>query len=521
MSDLAKDFDSIFGGLRRVHGRYVVPTDAKPDANGKLLGKAWTQHTALTVADFENHLSGKPITTQSGDETIVGTIGIGVCPIDDDSNCVFGAIDVDVYPLDLGHLQNDVKTLALPLIVCRTKSGGAHLYLFLSEPTPAELVRSRLMEWAVLLGHPGVEVFPKQTKLASTNDSGNWINLPYSSGKRSTRYALKPDGTAMSPEEFVIAARAAAISSTLLASIVIEAHNQDFLDGPPCLQTLAKKGFGDWQNNGLFNVAVYLRKKHGDGWEAHLEAYNRKLMSPPVEHHAVVSTMKSVSKKGYSYMCKQDPICGSCNKQVCLTREYGVGGTTGDPGVVFGELDKLETDPPIWIWDVNGARLELSTEALMDQRKFHILATELLNMWPAFVKPNVWQALVRERLERVRIVSVPEDATRKGQLWVQLARFCTSKARGKSMDELLLGRPYTDPVDGRTYFAAADFLQYLQQHRINGINEKELYRWLRDRDVEHHFKSFKGKGINCWSIPAFPEQTEEHSIPRAVQEEPM
>ena len=524
MSKLAEDFDRLFGGLRRVHGRYVVPVDARPGADGKVLGKAWTQHTELTVEDFENHLSGKPITTMKGDEKIVGTIGIGVCPIDDNSECVFAAIDVDVYPLDLTRLQADVHSLELPLITCRTKSGGAHLYLFLNEPTPAELVRSRMMEWSVALGYPGVEVFPKQTKLASKNDEGNWINIPYQGGKRSTRYALKPDGSAMSPEEFVAAARKAAISMDLLASIKIQADRiggQDFLDGPPCLQALARKGFGDWQNNGLFNIAVYLRKKHGQGWETRLDDYNRRLLSPPVGSRDVAATIKSVSKKTYSYMCKQEPICGACNKQVCLGREFGVGGSVDDPGVVFGELDKLETDPPIWIWSVNAARLELGTADLMDQRRLHVLVTEKLNIWPNMVKPAIWQALVRECLARVRVVEVPEDATRKGQLWVQLARFCTSKARGKSMDELLLGKPYTDPAEQRTYFAAADFLQYLQQHRVTGVNEKELYRWLRGRDVQHHFKSLKGKGINCWSVPAFPEQTEEHAVPRTPQEEPM
>jgi hypothetical protein len=523
LSRLAEDFDTIFGGLRRVHGRYVVPSDAKPDGNGKILGKAWTQHSDLTIQDFENHLSGKPITTMKGDETIVGTIGIGVCPIDDDSNCVFGAIDVDVYPLDLRKLQKAVHDLELPLVICRTKSGGAHLYLFLSEPTPAELVRGRLMEWAVALGYPGVEVFPKQTKLASKNDEGNWINLPYQGGARSTRYALHADGSAMSPEEFVATAYASAISSTLLAQIQMpeeQLAEQEFLDGPPCLQALAQKGFGDWQNHGLFNVAVYLRKKHGDGWSKHLQAYNEKLMSPPVGTRDVASTIKSVSRKTYSFMCKQEPICGVCNKQVCQTRQFGIGkGTADDPGVVFGALIKIKTDPPMWIWDVNGARIEVSTDDLHDQRKFHKLVTNKIDKWPKFVKPSVWHDIVTTCLDKVESMAVPEDATRGGQLWVQLARFCTSKARGKSMDELLLGKPYTE--DRRTYFAAADFLQYLQQHRVTGINEKELFRLLRERGVDHHFKMLKGKEIICWSVPAFKEQTEEHSVPRTPQEEPM
>lgn len=525
--EIAEAFARLFAGLDRVHGRYVVPTDARPDAKGKIAGKAWTAHEPLGLEDLVAHLSGEEVSVKNGDGRLVGALGIGVCPIRDDATCVFGAIDVDVYPLDLKKLVADVISLELPLVVCRTKSGGAHLYLFMREPAAAELVRSKLMDWAVALGFPGVEVFPKQTKLASKKDEGNWINLPYQGGSRSTRYALKRDGSAiMNPLEFVRTAEAAAVTPAWLEAFsppakAAEALGADFLDGPPCLQTLARKGFGDWQNNGLFNVAVYLRKKHGIGWEERIEDYNRKLMDPPVPAKDVVSTIKSVNKKSYSYMCKQEPICGVCNRQVCLTREYGVGGSGDDPGVVFGEILKIETDPPVWIWDVDGARIEMDIKDIMDQRRFHVLAIEKLNKWPNLVKPLVWQGIVRERLARIKTVKVPEDATRRGQLWVQLARFCTQKGRGKVMDDLLLGRPYTDPKGGRTYFAAADFLQYLQQHRFFGVTEKELYTWMRERQLDHHYSKLKGKGINYWSVPSFPEQTEEHAVPRGEQEEPM
>lgn len=508
---LAERFAARFEGLRRAYGSYDVPAGTKPDEDGKLLGPRGTRKGEVTVDLWEAHLAGGH--------------GLGIVPINDESMARFGAIDVDVYPLDLQSLQRDVARLKLPLIVCRTKSGGAHLYLFLSEFADAELVRTKLLEWSVLIGHPGVEVFPKQTRLASENDTGNWINMPYAGGRRSTRYAVGADGKAMTPEGFLDAADGIAVSPAALRNFSppIDASDEALLGGaPPCLRTLAKRGFGDWGNNGLFNVAVYLRKRYGDdAWQGELDRYNRELFEPPVGFKDVQSIAKSVAKKNYGYMCRQEPISSVCNRQVCLGCEFGVGGTKDDPGVVLGELVMLETEPPTWIWDVDGARLEVDTATIMDQRRFHAVAVERLQKWPNFVKDDTWRGLVRERLARVQRAPVPEDATKEGQLWVQLSRFCTGRSVGRSLDELLLGKPYTDEERGRTYFCSSDFLQYLGQHRMNGITQTELFRFLRKRGVEHHFSNVKGKGLNYWSVPAFARQTEDHDVPRRPPPEAM
>lgn len=518
---LAEEFHRLFAGLERSHGRYVVPAGAKPNAQNKLHDTKWavTVHERVTVTTWELHLAG--------------TSGLGVVPIRDDATCVFGAIDLDPHdakgnyvPMDLPALAASVVRLGLPLVACRTKSGGAHLYLFLKEPVPADVVRSRLLEWAVALGHPGSEIFPKQTRLASEKDDGSWINMPYQSGARSTRYALHDDGTAMTPEEFIATADRTAITKAELIAFVMPPDEEfgDLLEGaPPCLQTLAKQGFGNWEQNGLFNIAIYLRKRYPDNWESRIIEYNQKVLDVMAPFDVVRSTIKSVAKKSYSYMCKQEPICGVCNRQVCLSREFGIGtgGGEDDPGVVFGEILKLETEPPTYIWDVNGARLELSVDDLMDQRRFHKLVINTLSIWPSMVKAGAWQDIVRERLSRLTTAQVPEDATKEGQFWVHVQRFCTSRTRGRSMDELLLGKPYTDVAVGRTYFCSADLFQYLTQHRFSGATEKDVYRWLRDREVEHHFSILKGKGLNYWSLPAFQEQTEPHGVPRGAPPEKM
>ena len=527
MSKAAERFSKIFAGLSRSGGRYVVPRGAKPNAEGKVLGRAWTAHAPITQELWEAHLSGKEITVKNEetDEPITGALGIGVVPIREDGTVVFGAFDVDVYPLDLKKLLDDARTLKLPVIICRTKSGGAHGYLFGTEPLPAELVRDKLTEWAVALGHPGIEIFPKQTRLSDLSD-GSWINAPYSGGDRSVRYALKPDGSAMTVDEFVKAVEKVAVSEEALRAFELppdDLADETLLGAPPCLVSLAKSGFGDWGNNGLFNVAVYLKKRFGDGWDSRLTEYNELWDGLRLSANDVATIAKSVKKKKYQYKCKDAPLNSVCNRSLCLKRDFGVGGPN-DPGVIYGELVKVATDPVTWIFSIDGAEIECATGDLADQRKFREIVMEKLSKWPNMIDPDEWAKMIRERLARSTTIDVPADGTREGQFWAHLANYCTGKARARTLDEILLGKAHTDILGkafkgakpGRVYFRSTDFYAYLTAHRFSGFSERDAWRWLRRRGAEHHERALKGKVVDFWSVDAFPEQTEEHDVPRGA-----
>ena len=181
-------FMQLFDGHGSVYGVYNGITEERGD--GKKIGTdRRTVRSAVTVDLYERHLAGKN--------------GLGICPIRADSTVRFGAIDIDVYA-ELSHatLAKVLTDNKLPLLVCRSKSGGAHIYCFASEPVPARLMVDRLKEIAATLGHGNAEIFPKQIA-ASDDAGGNWINLPYFNGLLGTRYAVKADGDALEMEEFL------------------------------------------------------------------------------------------------------------------------------------------------------------------------------------------------------------------------------------------------------------------------------------------------------------------------------
>lgn len=186
--------------------------------------------------------------------------------------------------------------------------------------------------------------------------------------------------------------------------------------------------------------------------------------------------------------------------------------------MVFGQLIKIETDPITWIWDVDGARIQLETAEIKDQGRFHTRCMEELNKWPARVKPNQWADIVRGFLETCEVMDVPEDARPEGQMWFYLEQYCTQQARARSKEELLQKKPWTH--DGRVYFSGPSFHQYLTKQGIR-INTRTLWVWLRERGAETQFMNIKGRGINVWSVPAFSEQTEELDVPTIANQEEM
>ena len=133
----------------------------------------------------------------------MGSQSLGIIPINDDNQCVWGCVDIDSYAgFDHKKLIDKIKQFKLPLLVCRSKSGGAHVFLFTADPVSAERMRDKLTEIKTLLGYGGSEVFPKQIELKSADDTGNFLNLPYFNGDQSTRYAFTGDGDAATLEEF-------------------------------------------------------------------------------------------------------------------------------------------------------------------------------------------------------------------------------------------------------------------------------------------------------------------------------
>ena len=220
-------FKKIFDGQNRAHGIFISSGEVS-DKN-KIKGSGKVIQESITDSLWKKHLDGEGAS-------------LGVIPINDDSQCKWGCIDVDTYPLDHRKIAKDIKNKKIPLVVFRSKSGGAHLFLFVEKFISALAMRKKLQEFASNLGYASCEIFPKQIEIkVDRGDTGNFLNLPYFAGENSTRYAYDNDGLPLTLKDFLDYYDEVVVKVEdfkKLKAKIKQKENEEISEGPPCLQTM-------------------------------------------------------------------------------------------------------------------------------------------------------------------------------------------------------------------------------------------------------------------------------------------
>ena len=481
-----------FAGSDAAHGQTQIGNTRR---NGKTEAKSFVVREPLTEAKVAEHLSGKS--------------GVGAIPIRSDNKCRFGVIDVDTYPIDHQKIAQKLERFKVPMTVCRSKSGGAHVYLFLDEWYEAADIRDYLSEIAAALGHAGCEIFPKQDQiLAERGDVGNFINLPYFDAENTTRYAVLADGSDLELDQFLDHIESNRVSLGALEKIDFGTQKQAFGDAPPCLQLFLNTGIPEGtRNKVMFNVGNYLKKKFPEEWKIEFEDVNQKHCTPPLPAQEIVQLQTQIERKEYGYQCKEEPLCSHCNRGLCKNRKFGIGGESLMPQV--GGLTILLSEPRLYFLDVDGQRLELSTKQLQIPLQFQEACMEQLNYMPPLLKPTEWQPMVNEMMVNATTIEVPEELTIAGQFKELLEIFCTSRIRAMSPEELELGKPWTE--DGKTYFKIKGLQEFLKQRGFTKLTRPQMQERLKvmnsneECNGKFRYRDDVGKRheVRVWWVPEF------------------
>lgn len=484
---------ALFEGYAGAHG-----THGTTEHNAAKGGKNEIKKTARTVRD--------PVSVELWEKHLLGTQALGIIPIREDGMCLWGCIDVDEYDLNLGEVVKKIAQRRLPIVVCRTKSGGAHLFLFLHTPAPAEEMRSRLRQMAASLGWGTSEIFPKQNQILSDRgDLGNWLNMPYLDFSQTKRYGVKESGGGMDIAEFLAYAEGKRTSIHEIAEPDTP-QDESLDDGPPCLQHLTVVGFPEGtRNNGLFGLGTFCKKKFPGRWKEVLEEYNRKYMTPPLPAEEVIQTINNLEKKDYEYKCKDVPMMSYCNSTLCRTRKFGVGGAGKYPTI--SGISKLDAgEDTLWFVDVEDVRLELTTEQLQNYRMFQKVAMEQLTMYFLPMKAETWAAMVGEAMTNATIIEPTPEITAIGHFLELLGQFVTDRHRGLKKEELLLGKPWQDESTGRHYFRLQDLMRFLDRAQFRRWGRNMVARRLEQEKQDgkniggHGFFNIDGNGINVYYV---------------------
>ena len=468
-------FKKIFSGLTIAYGQYQP---GERGANGKQKGKAFIVRKNVTDDLWKNHLEGKGP-------------ALGIIPITENNDCRWGCIDIDEYELNHLSLIQSIRSFNFPLIICRSKSGGAHLFLFTKENIPASLMQSKLKQFAKALGYEGSEIFPKQTEiLVERGDTGNFLNLPYFNGTKGLRYAFNDNGSASTLEEFYKLYDVLACGRQEMEKIKVQEKKIDeaFPNGPPCLNKLASVGFGEGsRNNALFNIAVYYKQSHPDTWEDKIVESNSKYMEPALSNNEVQQLIKSINRKGYDkYRCKDAPINAVCQSRLCRTKRFGVGyGEEQMP--MLGNLTKYTSSPPQWFLDVSETRIELKTEQLYSSPLFALACLDQANLVIPVPKPKDWKELfLKPLMQNLQEVEPLESLDPINELTSLLQDWTTNRQSARKLDDIFNKLPYTDDKREFTYFRMEDFYNFCKRNHweIDKIKTGNLLKRLEDIFVE-------------------------------------
>lgn len=472
-----EEFKFVFSGLEWAYGQWSKANKAK------------TLRKAPSDIQWESHLNG--------------TCGLGIVPIQKNGKCRFGAIDIDQDSIDLVVLSKKIKEKGFPLICCRSKSGGAHLYHFADPVISAVALRKKLSDWAGKLGFGKSEIFPKQEKLVD-GEVGNWINLPYFNAEDTDRYAVV-NSKKLSLKEFLNEVK------ILISSVEVEEEKMlpSFSGMPPCLTSLIETGIPKGhRNEAMYNYTVYMRKSAPEAWEDNIHQLNHEIFKPPLSTKEVNSIIKSVDKKDYGYKCKTAPIDMFCNRIDCLTKEFGVKNVTDTYNdIMVGSVTKVLTDPPRWILEVNGVDIILTTEEMMNYLKVRILCLEKIDMVVPPMKPEEWLKVLKDRLTTKTVITAPEDTGVSGPIMAALTEFLSMYDRAKNKEDIIRGIPVPYNIEGKAIicFRSHDFMSFMMMKKMPSVPGPNLWMMLRGYGCGHTKIKFGGKAMQVWTAPVTDE----------------
>lgn len=482
MPSQVERYANLFRGLGRAFN--ILETErAKQESGGS---QPFVRREKVELSHYEWHLNGY--------------YGLGINPVNDDDQCHFAALDVDLYGSNY-HAQLSLKVREYGGIVCVSKSRGAHVFFFFTRPASAEQVRDKLAQLTGALGLSGesgkAEVFPRQHTLrGGTEDQprvGNFIQLPMRGGLSedgALRGFYKDGEVHHKLDDFLNFAESLRQSpEKFLGHDTSPREGQGaqlFANGPPCLASIADQGgFGDHsRNNGMLNVALFLIRKVSAGnaddeaWEDEFRTYNERLCHPPLEETELQKLISS-AKKQKTYTCNKAPIESFCQRSICIRRKFGVNfgsATTGLPYI--DDLVKETYENPLYSITVGEVRMErLTIDDIEKYARFRTAALKNGVLLPPS-SPKMRQFWEEEllRLHESMTVIEPRGVRGEREFFANLAEAFARRTWGETIDDPVHHALQLDHAvqgtDGHSYFNIASIISFVSTRGVRiGVAE--------------------------------------------------
>ncbi|QIA23281.1 hypothetical protein [Mesorhizobium sp. AA22] len=424
---------------------------------------------------------------------VSGELPLGVRPVGDDGRCRWGVVDVDSYGVDHADLVARVEAERLPLVAFRSKSGGAHLFLFLSEWSSQAAVNTALRAMTVRLDLPAdTEVYPP------ASGEGNWLNMPYFGGDETDRYAVKKGGLVMSLSEFLHSAERSRMSAGDLGRLSKPTRRADRASTGEGKAGRAARDLGRYsaelaskRQGGratlLYGRAKDMGKMIGAGWIHEDTVWSRLLRA---------ATAESVDPLPY----------GEASGHI----KRGIEDGKKEPPPEDDNRYPVVESIVIWrggeetLWEITLAghgTVTLPVKEAMHYWTFNVRCADKLRTSFRQMKADAWNDQIAVALAVAKEREIPPDETVEGMFRDGLREFCMHRHRGDSIEDLMLGKPAHVDDDRRIYFRFEDFHRFLDRKQSGPFRSTKrqvlgrLLAGIGGEGVDHGKTTKKLKGV--------------------------
>jgi len=171
-------------------------------------------------------------------------------------------------------------------------------------------------------------------------------------------------------------------------------------------------------------------------------------------------------------------MCNVCDKQLCKTRQFGIGNSVMFPEL--SDLQEIQLEEPYYYLNIDGKRLKLpSAKYLRQQPLFEEACIAGIGIFPPTMKIKDWKILVNQLLSTREIIPPPKGTSKKDQLQNHLEEFCTNRTSTTvEKDDIKKGAVFTD--EGKHYFLFDSFFYGFLQRRRWDVKFQETSQMLRE-----------------------------------------
>lgn len=483
-----RDFPTLFAGRVEAHGFYYGLAGKKTQ-RGKRTSKAESLNEPVTPKLWQEHLTAKGLR-------------LGIIPVMSDGRVNWLCIDVDFYDIGEYHakIAKAIKEAKLPIVMTRSKSGGAHLWIFFEQPIMAEwamkLTASLLQQLNLSLAlgvnedelKQHIDKFPKN---ADPTDINLWVNMPYF-GKEC--YCLGESGTEeLTLDQFIAYANERITAAETLDRKAKEpAKKGERSPLPPCIEWMIKNKVGEGhRDEALTHYAIVAKRAYGDTWQEEVTAFNEAVMEPPMKKDEVRKIVRSVGAKEYEYMCEKIKAL-YCDKGECKKRKYGVGSEPTD--LPIEGIEKIDGEEPTYIVKIDGKKLTIKPDKLYEYHFFRRAAFQVLDRFLPHIKQSDWEDILSERLQQMEVTEIM-DLSMRDRVIKQFQIWTGQNCVTGSMEEALAARLAF--YNGKQIiFSGDDFMAQID--RSLKCDRDKTYLYMRSWGVVQ--VEFDGQLLWCYPV---------------------